>query len=210
MTIFSILITLLTFLFLFLHYGAEVLIKKDNINHSENTVIVLLMGSVGDRALEAADLYHAGKTNHIIIVESFSPGVNVLREKNVSVNTMAERSKIILEELGVDRDDIIILPKEANSTKDEALSIRGYLEHTSNEIDSIILVTSKEHSFRSKLIFQQALHQLDITIFSAPTKYDTFSAKGWYRNRSNAKRVITEYIKLGYFLFVELVQIRRR
>lgn len=210
MLIFSILITLLIFLFLFLHYGAKVLVKKDNIKHSENTIIVLLMGSVGDRALEAADLYHALKTTHIIIVGSFSPGVSVLREKNVPVNTMAERSKIILEGLGVNRGDILILPREANSTKDEALSIREYLECTSSEIDSIILVTSKEHSFRSKFIFQQALHQLDITIFSAPTKYDPFSAQGWYRNRSNAKRVITEYIKLGYFLFVELVQTRRR
>lgn len=200
---------LLLVLFLFLHNAAKLLIKNDNIESTENTAIVLLMGSVGDRSLGAAELYNEGKANKVVMVESCSPGVDILREKNITVKTMAERSKSILEELAVNEEDIIILSGNTKNTKDEAIAIRKYLEDKTTHIDSIILVTSKYHSFRSKLIFQQVLRKCGIIIYSAPTDYDSFFAKGWYFNRSNVKRVITEYIKLIYFLFVEWLQIRR-
>ena len=198
------------FILLFLRFGAELLIKRNRIIRSKNAAIVLLMGSIGDRSLGAFDLYSKGKAKKIIMAESFSPGVDILRERNIKVNSVSERSKIVLEELGVNEEDIIIIPGNTKNTMDEALAICKYLELISNEIDALILVTSKHHSFRSHIIFQQAFHKCDIHIYSAPTEYDTFTAKRWYRNRLNSKRVVTEYIKLIYFFLVEWKQLKNK
>lgn len=199
-----------TLFFLFLRFGAELLIKRDKIKRSENAIIVLLMGSVGDRSLGAADLYSAGKANKIIIAESHSPGFDLLRERNISVKDIAERSKDILVDLGVNKKDIVILPGDTQNTKDEAFAVRKYVDIKSNKVGSIILVTSKYHSFRSKLIFQQVFNKYNIPIYSSPTDYDSFFTKSWYSKRLNAKRVVNEYLKLIYFLLIELVQVRRR
>lgn len=209
MKIVLLIIIFLLLLYLFLQYAAELLIKKDDIECCKNSVIVLLMGSVGDRSLGAADLYNNGKAEKIIMADSSGPGVDILREKMVSVETIAERSRYILEELGVNKEDIVILSGSTKNTKDEAIVIRTYLETTPDEIDSIVLVTSKYHSFRSNFIFKQTLHKSDINIYSVPTEYDPFSAKNWYRNRSNTKIVFVEYLKLMYFLLIDWVQVRR-
>ncbi|MEJ8767650.1 YdcF family protein [Oceanobacillus sp. HCA-5259] len=205
LVIFLIVISIIIFV---LFFAAKLLIVNDDISQVDNTAIILLMGSIADRSLGAAELYEKGKINKIIMAASYSPGFNLLKERNVSIEGIAERSKMVLEELGVDKQDIEILQGNTKNTKDEALLFREYIK-TTNKIDKIIIVTSKYHSFRSKLIFNHVLRGLQLKIFSVPTPYDPFHYKGWYRNRLNSKLVLTEYIKLFYFIIVESIQIKR-
>ncbi len=107
-------------------------------------------------------------------------------------------------ELGVPENHIIILEYGAFSTQDEAICVRDYLKDR-EEINSLILVTSKSHSVRSKKIFEKALGALDrdITVISSPSEYDTFNPEQWWRNREDAKAVILEYLKLLNFYLRE-------
>src|SRR5699024_1419695 len=105
-----VLILLIFCVFIFLSYGAEFLVTKDDIYCIENAVIVLLMGSVADRALGAAELFKKGHANKIIIVRSQSSGIEKLRSMGIHLEDISEVSKRVLVELGINEEDIIILP----------------------------------------------------------------------------------------------------
>jgi len=198
-----ILLTLfLALVIVFFRYGGELLVAEDELENVDHAVIVLLMGSVADRALGAAELYEEGKGDSILMVRSHITGNEVLQDRGISIPGDADISKNVLSELGVAEEDISLLPGDAESTKDEALVIAAYLKERP-EIDTIVLVTSKYHSYRSQLIFHKALEELDVSIYSAPTPYDPYEAKGWYRDREDIQRVATEYMKLAHYFLLE-------
>ena len=182
------------------------LVEEDEIVESD--IIIVLMGSVPDRILEAVDIYSQGYSDKIIMVNSHMVGYDTLLSRGVEVPGDAQRAMMAATELGVKEDDIKILPGETRSTQDEALIIREYLDEN-KDIDSIILVTSKYHSARTERIFTKALKNLDkdILITSRPSKYDEFNSQDWWRNREDIQRVITEYIKFANFYLREQFQL---
>ena len=101
-----------------------------------------------------------------------------------------------LLDLGVQHDHIILLPWGTSSTRDEALAVRTYLENH-NDIRSVILVTSASHSRRAFMIFRREFRKLDydVQLISRPSRYSSFQARGWYRDRGSIKAVFNEYIK---------------
>lgn len=200
------LLLMIVLVFIFLRYGGKLLVEEDPIENVENAVIVLLMGSTGDRALGASELYHEGKGDHIVMVDSYVAGSEALEERGIFIPGDADISKEVLMDLGVAEEDITILPGDAESTKDEATVIASYVkEHP--ELDTILLTTSKFHSYRAQLIFNKALKDADVTIYSSPTPYDPFQAEGWYQNREDIQRVVTEYLKLTHYFLLEQFQI---
>lgn len=205
-SIFLTIIILLVFsAFLFLRYGGRILVADDDIDHLENPTIVLLMGSVGDRALGAADLFEKGEAEQILMVHSHIMGDEALQARGISIPGSAEISQDILLESEIPKEAITILPGDAESTKDEAIVVANHLNDDTS-VQDLVLVTSKYHSFRSKQIFQNALEGLDVTIYSKPTPYDTFEASNWYRDRENIQAVISEYIKLVHYYLLEQFQ----
>lgn len=202
----SILVFVLVALLLFLRFGGEILVAQDELEDMEPAPIVLLMGSVGDRALGAYELYEKGLADGIYMVESHVAGSDLLEERKISVPGDAELSKEILIELGVPEEEITILSGDAESTKDEALAVRDYFRNQP-EIENVIVTTSKFHSWRSRLIFSKALEDMDINVYSVPTPYDKYQARGWYQDREDIQRVITEYIKLGNHFLIEQFQL---
>ena len=66
----------------------------------------------------------------------------------------AQRSKMAAIDSGVPEENILILDGNIRSTQDEALILREYIRNN-KEIESIILVTSKYHSRRSKKYSQK-------------------------------------------------------
>ena len=66
--------------FAFLRFGGELLVAEDALDTldpleaPDNVVIVLLMGSIPDRALGALDLFHQVEARHIVMVRSNMTG----------------------------------------------------------------------------------------------------------------------------------------
>lgn len=203
----TLVILFMVLILIFFRYGGELLVVNDDLEDVDGDVIVLLMGSVADRSLGAFELYEAGKADHILMVRSHIMGEEALQQRGVSIPGDAERSKMALTELGVAEEDVTITPGDAESTKDEALVIAEYLEERP-DIDNILLVTSKYHSYRAKHIFNKALEGMDVAVYSAPTPYDRYEAKGWYQDREDIQRVATEYMKLAHFFLLEQFQMR--
>jgi uncharacterized SAM-binding protein YcdF (DUF218 family) len=179
------------------------LVVEDELQASD--MIVVLTGSVLNRILQAVDIYNARYSNKIVLVNSYRADYDIFVERGVEIPTGdAQLSKMVAIDLGVPEENILILEGNARSTQDEALIIREYIRNN-RTIESIILVTSKCHSGRSKKIFKKALSGLDrdINIYSSPSKYDPFNASQWWKDREDIKWVVLEYLKLANFYFRE-------
>ena len=184
----------------------EWLVTKDET--AQGDIIVVLMGSVPDRTLGAVEIYQEGYSDKILMINSHMVGYDVLLERGVEVPGDAQLAHMVANSLGVPEEDLLILPAETKSTQDEAIVLREYLREN-EDIDSIILVTSKYHSSRSKKIFGKALKDLDrdITLISSPSEYDNFNAKQWWKEREDFKRVVMEYLKYTNYYLHEQFQL---
>ena len=159
--------------------------------------MIILMGSTADRALAAYNVYEGNYTENIIIVESNQRGIEHIEALDVHVPNNAEIIKYVLTQLTIPSENILILPGNAQSTKQEAKIISTHLEQNS-QINSIILVTSASHMRRSVMTFRREFRKLDheVEIIPSPSKYSDFQARGWYKDRESAKAVVMEYMKL--------------
>ena len=179
------------------------LVALDELQASD--MIVVLTGSVTDRILQAVDIYNERYSDKLVFVNSHRVGYDIFVERGVEIPPgNAQLSKMAAIDLGVPEENILILEGNAKSTQDEALIIREYIRNN-RAIKSIILVTSKYHSGRSKKIFRKALSGLDreINIYSSPSKYDPFNINQWWKDREDIKWVVLEYLKLANFYFRE-------
>ncbi len=179
------------------------LVDEDDLQESD--IIVVLMGSVPDRILQAVDIYNARYSDKIVFANSYRVDYDIFVERGAEIPPgSAQLSKIAAIDLGVPEENILILEGNAKSTQDEALIIREYIRNN-RAIESIILVTSKFHSGRSKKIFRKALNGLDrkINIYSSPSKYDPSNINQWWKDREDINWVVLEYLKLVNFYFWE-------
>lgn len=178
------------------------LVAEDELQESD--IIVVLMGSVYDRILEAADLYDESYSDRIVLINSYITAKDIIINRGLKVYGNTLLSKMAAIDLGIPEEDVLILEGNSRSTQDEALTIREYIGNN-REIESIILVTSKYHSGRAKKIFKKALSVLDreIDIYSSPSKYDPSNVNQWWRNREDFQWVVFEYLKLANFYFRE-------
>jgi len=179
------------------------LVVEDELQESD--MIVVLTGSVPDRILQAVDIYNARYSDKIVLVNSYRVDYDIFVERGVEIPPGdAQLSKMAAIDLGIPEEDVLILEGNAKSTQDEALIIREYIRNN-RAIESIILVTSKYHSGRSKKTFRKALSGLDreISIYSSPSKYDPFNVSQWWKDKEDIKFVVLEYLKLANFYFRE-------
>lgn len=187
-------------IFLFLNLG-KWLVIDDQIQNSD--IILVLAGSLPDRILQAIDLYNKGLAKKIVFVDSCKGNHNNSKGTE-SPQGFAQLNQEAAINFGIPKKDTLILEGDARSTLEEALGMKEYLKNN-NEVESIILVTSKFHSRRSKIIFTKLLGHLDreICIYSSPSKYDNFKLDEWWASAGDRESVLSEYMKLVKFYFYD-------
>lgn len=183
-------------------FAGRALVAEDKPVKSD--LIVLLMGSEDERIPGAVDLYQQGYGDKILMVRNNIPGFDELIKRGVNISHNTERAMEIALQMGVDEDAIIILPGAAESTQDEAVAVREYLRDH-EDIDSIIVTTSRYHSGRSKKIFTKAMKGLDreVRVISCPSPYGSFNEDEWWKRRTDSFYVFLEHLKLANFYFRE-------
>ncbi|HAS91235.1 MAG TPA: hypothetical protein DCS12_02960, partial [Clostridiales bacterium] len=122
-----------------LPFLGEALVAEDEPEKSD--VIVVLMGGGLDRIFEAVDLYKDGYGEMILMVRNYQPGFDEAVAKGLAVLRESEIAKSAALQSGVPEEDILILPGDARSTRDEALAVKKYLQDHA-KIDSLIIATS--------------------------------------------------------------------
>ncbi len=178
------------------------LVKEDTPVHAD--AMVILMGSIADRVLQASDLYHAGVAGKVIIVEESMGAYAALEARGAHIisNTIQARNAAIA--LGIPADSIVTIVGDARSTQQEATIVRNYLQDKPG-IKTLLLVSSAEHTRRASLIFRTAFEKSgkSVTIFSSPSKYTGFRAKDWWIHKEEIQAVLGEYVKLLNFWLLD-------
>ena len=185
-----------------LYNAGTFLVRRDKLVKGD--AMLILMGSISDRVLEAADLYQAGMAPKLLIVEENMGPIKLLQERGATLISNTGQCGRIATELGIPANNISIIPGGANSTKMEARLVCEYIRQFGG-IDTLLIVTSPAHTRRAGMIFSNAFkrHGLSVTVITCPSKYSSYDGKSWYMKREEVQDVIFEYIKLFTFVTIE-------
>jgi uncharacterized SAM-binding protein YcdF (DUF218 family) len=201
-TLLIILFTLIFFDITIFRKAGTWLVRKDELIHTDAAII--LMGSIPDRSLQAADLYVRNLFPKVLIVKEAMAAYKELQERGVHIISDSEKTKEALIELRVPADSITILPGEATSTLMEAVIISEYLRNKT-EIDTVLLVSSAPHLRRASMIFDFVFRktEMPVKVICSPSIYTHFDAENWWRSKDDIQEVLSEYLKITNFTLFE-------
>ena len=176
---------------------------------SKGDAIVVLAGQTPVREIEAADLFHAGYAQRILLTAEYEPaGADVLRKRGVPFEFGPQLRKRLVMALGVPDSAVTVLDKQrVTSTKDEAGVVREWAG--ANAAKRIIVVTSRYHTARASLIFRDALGGLGVEVITRPATADRFHPEGWWRDWNQFRNGILEWQKLIFYALSSRLTVMR-
>ena len=153
------------------------------------------------RLLQAAQLYRDKRVKKIII--NGNRKTDTIRKLEAQGFVPAcqwyENSLRILEMYGVPRDRIwTVVAEDVFDTVTEAQAIRPLL--LENDIDSMILTTSKFHTRRARFVWRKVMGA-DQGIYSSAAVDDPFDPDSWWQDGRQVKQVMGEYGGMAYYLW---------
>jgi uncharacterized SAM-binding protein YcdF (DUF218 family) len=173
------------------------LVVADRLEKSD--AIVVLGGTMYERPLEAIELLNDGWAPRIYLfreiadwgeVELLKRGVPYTRSVDVQIDAMVR--------LGVPRDAIRVLD-QANSTAEESTHVLGLV--TREKYSRVIVVTSKQHTRRARLVMRRRLEGTGVEVIVRPSRYDLSPVDRWWSNRSTLRFTVFEAQRLlGYWI----------
>lgn len=201
----ALLLILVLALFLLFRSAGNYLVRQDSLYKADAAIV--LMGSIPDRVLQAADLYHEGYFDHLILVDENMGASEALVIRGAHLISNTEQCRKAAIDLGIPDSCITVLPGRASSTQQEALITRDYLA-AHPEISSLMIVSSASHTRRAGMIFKKVLKRATRTdLLTSPSIYSSFRAKSWWRSRESIQEVVYEYIKIFNFLLIDQFRI---
>ncbi len=168
------------------------LVVEDPLEKSD--AILVLGGSRFERPLEAVDLYHAGWSPRIVLTRQISDyGERALKERGIPYPSEVDAQIEVMARLGVPTTAITVLD-EAASTADEAADLRGLA--TRDHLSSVIIVTSKQHTRRARLVMRRRVSDLGTRVIMRYSHYDRSNTDQWWRQRATARFTLFESQRL--------------
>ena len=113
-------------------------------------------------------------------------GIHLPREESINRDILIKR--------GVPEIHVRLYGRDARSTAEEAEALRGEFPSAGKKI---LIVTSRFHVRRARMIFRRLLPGAEIHVVAEP--YDA-SQKEWWKDRELADNAILETFKTVYFL----------
>ena len=168
----------------------EWLVVEDPLVHSD--VIVVLSGSLPDRAVEAARILKAGYADKIWISPPLSPVEDLKALNIVYLGEDFYNEKVLLTE-GVPLDAVHILDRPDANTEEEVRQISQELRN--NNYHQAIVVTSKPHTRRVRTIWRK-LAGSDLRLTVRYTTDDPYDAAHWWHHTHDGLEVVRETLGL--------------
>ena len=163
--------------------------------------IFVLGGTRFERPLEAVELYKAGWAPRIALMRQVSDYGEVhLMQQGIPYPREVDAQVDVMVRLGVPQSAITIF-NEANSTAEEADTL--YEAATANHWSSVIIVTSKQHTRRARLVMTRRTAPIGMTVVTRYSRYDQADTDRWWTNRSVLRFTLFETQRLfGYWIGV--------
>ena len=154
--------------------------------------IAVLSGRMPLRAIEAAKLYHEGYAREIWLTQSSDPGETLEAMGIPYAGEEYYNTRVLIHE-GVPPEAIHVLDPPIVNTADEIKVISAALEREKDR--SVILVTSKVHTRRVRLLWRKLAAKQTQAIARAASD-DPFDPRHWWRTTSDALDVVREVLGL--------------
>lgn len=150
--------------------------------------------------MAAVDLYKQGLANLIIMARGGKqPGSDEFWKRVGGKFNEKTFFKKAIEAMGIPEYAFELIGDGATSTYGEAMVTSAFLKK--NGYKSILLVTSKWHSRRAYLTFRSVLDKRsEVKITVVPSRYDSFSPRGWWMNKDDAELICYEYVRMIYYI----------
>ena len=103
----------------------------------------------------------------------------------------------VLRACGVPAKDIVLLPGQAVSTRDEAQALAEYLAATPGQ--RLLVVTNGYHTRRARWIFNRLLGSRAGRITLISVRPDDFRPEVWWQDEKGFSTISGECIKLGFY-----------
>ncbi len=161
--------------------------------------IFVLGGTLFERPLEAADLYHDGWAPRMLLMRQIADaGEAEMQRRGIPFQREIDIQIDALTRLGVPRDAIQILD-EQDSTKDEANTLRDLV--VANHWSKVIVVTSKQHTRRAGLVMDRRLAPTGARAIMRASRYDRTEVDTWWHRRGTLRFTLFETQRLiAYWL----------
>jgi uncharacterized SAM-binding protein YcdF (DUF218 family) len=175
------------------------LVVQDPLEKSD--AIVVLGGTMYERQMEAVDLFKEGWAPRIYVLREIADwGEAELIARGIPYTRIVDMQVDTMRTLGAPADRIHIL-EPANSTAEEARIVLQLA--TDAKLTRLIVVTSKQHTRRSRLVMNRRLQPAGVSVIVRASRYDRTDADGWWRSRSTLRFTLFETQRLfGYWIGV--------
>lgn len=159
---------------------------------SQCRAIAVLSGSMPLRALEAAKLYRQGYAPEVWLTHSAEPGATLEAMGIPFAGEDYYNTRILIHD-GVPQGAIRILEPPIVNTADEIKVIASALSGERER--SVIIVTTKAHTRRTRLLWRRLAAGRDRAIVRAASG-DPFEPQHWWRTTGDALDVVREVLGL--------------
>jgi uncharacterized SAM-binding protein YcdF (DUF218 family) len=176
-------------------YAGHFLIVDEPLEPAD--AILVLAGSRTVRWLEGVDLYRERMAPNVVISPGIVESAEVeLRRRGIDFPAEADLVKRAMVQLGVPGPAITILSSTGrlDNTADEAAAMKQLA--VQRDWASVIVVTSKYHTRRTRFAFRREFSDTSIRIQVRGSRYDGAKPDGWWRSRPDLRYVISELQKL--------------
>lgn len=156
----------------------------------KSQAIVVLGGGTPYRAMEAADLYKAKWADQVWLTEGAPDGRDiVLARIGIEPSPEYEYNELVLTKLGVPKEAIRVIPDRVENTVAEEKAILRYAG--SDQRDSVILVSSKAHTRRVRVVWD-SIGGNRVAAIVRYTQEEPYDAARWWSNTSDALATFRE------------------
>jgi uncharacterized SAM-binding protein YcdF (DUF218 family) len=168
------------------------LVRQDPLETAD--AIIVLGGTMYERPLEAADLLKEGFAPRIFLFREYSDwGEEELIARGVPYVSTADVQMATLQRLGVPQDRVELLDR-AGSTADEAGFVQALV--TQRKFSRVIIVTSKQHTRRARLVMHRRLAGTGTTVIVRASRYDRSDVERWWDSRATLRFTLFETQRL--------------
>ena len=169
------------------------LVAEDPLQKAD--AIFVFAGTLAERPLEAADLYHEGYAPSIVITRATADQATFqLQRRGVRVPAAHDLTRDVLLQVGVPESALVTPSFVHDNTAEEARTLRELaLEHGWRRV---ILVSSKYHLRRLTLAARHSLRGTNVEVLARGSRYDAARPEQWWTRRRDLRWVIAEVPKL--------------
>lgn len=166
--------------------------------------IFVFAGTVSERPLEAAELYHSGYAPRIVITRAVvEQAILEVRRRGVRIPTEYDSNREVLRQLRIP-DAALVTPEFVHdNTAEEARTLRELA--LAHDWRRVIVVSSKYHLRRIAIATRRQLRGTDVEILARGSRFDRAVPERWWTSRRDIRALMTEVPKtIAYTLGIGL------